>query len=254
MDRRKNGEEVPFSEFVITRSITCPKCGAVDQYEMTGEAMLAFTAELIKLAARREGSPEGTPLPGDDGEERLVPIRFTLADGREMHPYAALEMYRRQVAEDPDNAKLRLGYAKVLSFLGRRDAALEQYQTVVRADPANVEAFVDLGILARDAGDREEARRMFNRVLDVIGDTALSEQEREDYVRFAFGALEEVMEEELAQLGIQGRGSGSAAEQRRPGSAGAGTALQAPRRTRKVGRNDPCPCGSGKKYKKCHGR
>ena len=21
-----------------------------------------------------------------------------------------------------------------------------------------------------------------------------------------------------------------------------------------VGRNDPCPCGSGKKYKKCHGR
>jgi preprotein translocase subunit SecA len=22
----------------------------------------------------------------------------------------------------------------------------------------------------------------------------------------------------------------------------------------KVGRNDPCPCGSGKKYKNCHGR
>lgn len=22
----------------------------------------------------------------------------------------------------------------------------------------------------------------------------------------------------------------------------------------KVGRNDPCPCGSGKKYKRCHGR
>jgi preprotein translocase subunit SecA len=25
------------------------------------------------------------------------------------------------------------------------------------------------------------------------------------------------------------------------------------RETQKVGRNDPCPCGSGKKYKKCHG-
>ncbi|MCD4694859.1 MAG: SEC-C domain-containing protein, partial [Bacteroidales bacterium] len=23
---------------------------------------------------------------------------------------------------------------------------------------------------------------------------------------------------------------------------------------KKVGRNDPCPCGSGKKYKQCHGR
>jgi preprotein translocase subunit SecA len=22
----------------------------------------------------------------------------------------------------------------------------------------------------------------------------------------------------------------------------------------KVGRNDPCPCGSGKKFKQCHGK
>jgi preprotein translocase subunit SecA len=34
------------------------------------------------------------------------------------------------------------------------------------------------------------------------------------------------------------------------GSSTQGTVVrQAP----KVGRNDPCPCGSGKKYKKCHG-
>lgn len=26
------------------------------------------------------------------------------------------------------------------------------------------------------------------------------------------------------------------------------------REERKIGRNDPCPCGSGKKYKQCHGR
>ena len=26
------------------------------------------------------------------------------------------------------------------------------------------------------------------------------------------------------------------------------------RETRKVGRNEPCPCGSGKKFKHCHGR
>jgi preprotein translocase subunit SecA len=37
--------------------------------------------------------------------------------------------------------------------------------------------------------------------------------------------------------------------------AGSGEASQpTQRRTgEKVGRNDPCPCGSGKKYKKCHG-
>ena len=26
------------------------------------------------------------------------------------------------------------------------------------------------------------------------------------------------------------------------------------RSERKIGRNEPCPCGSGKKYKQCHGR
>ncbi len=38
----------------------------------------------------------------------------------------------------------------------------------------------------------------------------------------------------------------------RPRSAAGAAAVQV--RTAKVGRNDPCPCGSGKKYKKCHGR
>ncbi|MEJ2753782.1 MAG: SEC-C metal-binding domain-containing protein, partial [Chloroflexota bacterium] len=33
---------------------------------------------------------------------------------------------------------------------------------------------------------------------------------------------------------------------------GKGTGVE--RVAAKVGRNDPCPCGSGKKYKQCHGR
>ena len=32
-----------------------------------------------------------------------------------------------------------------------------------------------------------------------------------------------------------------------------GSAVTQRRVDGKVGRNDPCPCGSGKKYKKCHG-
>ncbi len=34
----------------------------------------------------------------------------------------------------------------------------------------------------------------------------------------------------------------------------AAEALAAQGGERKTGRNDPCPCGSGKKYKQCHGR
>ena len=46
-------------------------------------------------------------------------------------------------------------------------------------------------------------------------------------------------EKELAAASRQGGGDSSESSQRRTGE--------------KVGRNDPCPCGSGKKYKKCHG-
>ena len=35
---------------------------------------------------------------------------------------------------------------------------------------------------------------------------------------------------------------------------GDGSAAKEPVRKKKIGRNDPCPCGSGKKYKKCCGR
>jgi preprotein translocase subunit SecA len=44
---------------------------------------------------------------------------------------------------------------------------------------------------------------------------------------------------ELAVASMAGGSAASQPNQRRTGE--------------KVGRNDPCPCGSGKKYKKCHG-
>jgi len=42
-------------------------------------------------------------------------------------------------------------------------------------------------------------------------------------------------------------------EQARMAGGGAQEAVQQVVRGDKVGRNDPCPCGSGKKYKKCCG-
>ena len=55
---------------------------------------------------------------------------------------------------------------------------------------------------------------------------------------------------EEAGAALFGEGEGEAAE------AGAEPQKAAPvtRDTPKVGRNEPCPCGSGKKYKQCHGK
>ncbi|MDX9749542.1 MAG: SEC-C metal-binding domain-containing protein, partial [Flavobacteriales bacterium] len=46
------------------------------------------------------------------------------------------------------------------------------------------------------------------------------------------------------------RGPGAAA----PPPTGPRRPVEPVRVEKKVGRNDPCPCGSGKKYKQCHGR
>jgi preprotein translocase subunit SecA len=58
----------------------------------------------------------------------------------------------------------------------------------------------------------------------------------EDFTR----NIQRKKDKEMAELQFAG-GDGSAAEKKQATSA------------KKAGRNDPCPCGSGKKYKKCHG-
>lgn len=56
------------------------------------------------------------------------------------------------------------------------------------------------------------------------------------------------------RLAMSGGGAPAAPAQR-PAGGRAGAVASAPvaRGMAKVGRNDPCPCGSGKKFKKCHG-
>ncbi len=56
--------------------------------------------------------------------------------------------------------------------------------------------------------------------------------------------------------GLPGRSSAHASSAARPSTGPAASAPAQPQRrdAGKVGRNDPCPCGSGKKYKNCHGQ
>jgi preprotein translocase subunit SecA len=53
---------------------------------------------------------------------------------------------------------------------------------------------------------------------------------------------------------IRSGGGAAVAEAPRPARTGGDDVVKTVKRDEpKVGRNDPCPCGSGKKYKKCHG-
>ncbi|MBC8118706.1 MAG: SEC-C domain-containing protein, partial [Burkholderiaceae bacterium] len=69
-----------------------------------------------------------------------------------------------------------------------------------------------------------------------------AEQARAQHSEFAVGASEEQVSIEDSALGDDASTAGAPAVQ------------QVRRLGDKIGRNDPCPCGSGKKYKQCHGK
>ena len=82
---------------------------------------------------------------------------------------------------------------------------------------------------------KNESLHMFEEMISAI---------QEETVRRLFSVRlkqnQEVKRERVATGITEGRGDGTVKKQ--------------PRRVQKIGRNDPCPCGSGKKYKHCCGR
>ncbi|HKO66630.1 MAG TPA: preprotein translocase subunit SecA [Burkholderiaceae bacterium] len=69
-----------------------------------------------------------------------------------------------------------------------------------------------------------------------------AEQARAQHSEFGVGVSEEPVAVEALTLPEQDEGAAKPAVQ------------QVRRVGEKIGRNDPCPCGSGKKYKQCHGK
>ena len=89
---------------------------------------------------------------------------------------------------------------------------------------------------------KRESFEMFEAMMDRVEDETL---------RYLFLMRTPEEEEEMIRQYQQRKRR----EQREMQMVGAG-AVEKPQqviRREKVGRNDPCPCGSGKKYKKCHG-
>ena len=106
----------------------------------------------------------------------------------------------------------------------------------------------------------EEMVRYLWRLTPVVGEDAEAAPVRQPPPRRApqitmSGPSTEQSASPFGAFRGSGRGSASAvAEPPQPERTGGDDVIrQVKREEPKVGRNDPCPCGSGKKYKKCHG-
>jgi tetratricopeptide (TPR) repeat protein len=168
-----------------------------------------------------------------------------------MHPSEAIERYQRELTRRPKDGSLLVGYGTVLRFLGRLEEAEELYRQALALDDDNLDAWESMAQLAGQRGDIPQATHCWRRVLGLALVTPLSPDVRQELLDRARMSLEHLSRGEILEFAPQMVG-GSQPAQRSPAPPQA--PRSAPGDAAKVGRNDPCPCGSGKKFKHCHGR
>jgi Flp pilus assembly protein TadD len=81
----------------------------------------------------------------------------------------AEEALRRAAQVAPDDAVVRYNLAVTLRAPGRKEEAVVEYREAVRLDPDLKEAWGDLGLLLREAGDDEGAIQALRRWLELAG-------------------------------------------------------------------------------------
>jgi tetratricopeptide (TPR) repeat protein len=215
-----------------------------------------------------------------------------MAGGRKFKTVAEAYHYISQAVEqDPQNPDLQIRLAKILHNGNRPDLALPHYKEVIKQDPEDAEAVDAIaGILLKQKRVLE-AVPYLEKLPDLIRLGKIDDTLRRDLFISLVGMANAVRQETGYQIQIvpvdKSKISSLDDENiivqpfdfdfskpedfERAYSLFMGGQLPVgdfddvillqnleekpvPRTVEKVGRNDPCPCGSGKKYKKCCGR
>jgi len=201
-------------------------------------------------------------------DQRVQYVEFTTRWGR-MHPLESLERYQKEIARHPDGAELHIGYGNVLKFLGRTDQAEAEYRHAGELDPENPHVWHNLAELAADRGDYAGAIRLWQWVLEVASRSKLPARERRLFLEVARDNIKALRKGHAGPATLeyfitvsphtaQNKSAALPLRSARPSQAKppkvTPPAAQPSGPIPRVGRNQPCPCGSGKKYKHCHGR
>jgi hypothetical protein len=197
-----------------------------EELEGPPPAIVALLQELAKAALEL-----AAPLEEDDealheldewaGERELLPrlVELPLALVNVGELESALAVARAFIFVAPESFEADV--AVILAESGQREEATAQLESNLKRFPDSFVTALKSGEALEALGDPAAAEVSYRRAIELAQDAT----EREEAVSLLAGFLED---------------SGRADEI---------GALAAP----VVGRNDPCPCGSGKKYKKCHG-
>jgi len=217
----------------VADELECVCCHAEDTLALNPAGSLPITIELMRLMAIKDN--EAAKEAAEYSPLTIMPCLSAM--GKEMGISDAITLYKNEIAKHPTKVELRLGYANILRFIKRFDRAKVCYEEAVRIEPRLIEGWYELSQMEKQKGNYQKAffalyegaRHLPNIVLHHIKPNERSGFINEyvtDYNNFK------------KRINIPG-----------PPLSQSMFGIQT-----KLGRNDPCSCGSGKKFKKCCGK
>ncbi len=172
----------------------------------------------------------------DDIESFLLHMPFEFAEYGLVDEAINIGRWFADISSQPENFYRDMGC--ILAEAGRREEAIKQVEENLKRFPEDVWVVINAGDAFFSLGD-EKSGEFFLRGYEMAGDN--------EYDRA--GALERLIDFYRWQgMGEKARAS---EEEYRVLTASPPSRSEPVVKSKKIGRNDPCPCGSGKKYKKC---
>ena len=148
-----------------------------------GEAgMPSGPADILAGAPQGQGAPQGMPTQimqqvrsykaalaknPDDLEANVGLGNLEFDSGQWEH---AIKYYTRALAIDPENADVRVDRAIAYHSSGRNDVAKTELLKVTKESPRHKNAWLNLGVVMRETGDRAGAERAWERYLELDPD------------------------------------------------------------------------------------
>ena len=210
---------------LLADEFPCASCNEEVEFKFTTMAQMAVFAELVKLTALKNL---------DSSAEQTIKTMDCRLDGHVM-PFAnAIAIVRSRLSSKPQDAREWFHLGNLLSNINRPKASINAYQNAVKFAPFAADAQFALAHTLTENQQETDAFKVLQ--------TTLNQSDRWTFLAefpnfgHSFADLYNHLRRHLGKDSIP---------------------VLHPSRfssSKKLGRNDPCECGSGKKYKKCCGR
>jgi tetratricopeptide (TPR) repeat protein len=227
----EDSTEKPF----IAEDLNCSSCGDLADFEPTDSGMKEIAAELVKVMMAMEM-----------GEEFESPLQFMtpiILSGRKVSFRGALDIYRKAVEQNPDSASDLLGLANCYATVKRIRQAEDCFRKCLEIEAACVEAAWMLASIWTERGDIRGAFDVLHESLQhkehwrFYHLTDMTPKEYTEHFARFYNSLRDELRLKYPPALDPFFYSGEKKKRKES--------------HKRIGRNDPCPCGSGKKYKKC---